>query len=64
MANLILSDTSASVSELKKTPWLPLKPVLACPWRFLTETNPYSIVCLRICTKKCLKSLTIRSWQR
>ncbi len=54
MPNIILSDTSASVSELKKILWLQSVPEMVTLSPFLTGISRHSTVCLLNCMKGCL----------
>ena len=60
MPNIILSDTSASVSELKKILWLQSVPEMVILSPFLTGISRHSTVCLRNSMKRMLDALDDR----
>ena len=61
MPNIILSDTSASVSELKKNPMATVNAGDGYPVAILNR-NQHSTVCLLNSTKGCLMLWMTRNW--
>ena len=61
MPNIILSDTSASVSELKKNPMATVSAGDGYPVAILNR-NQHSTVCLRNSMKGCLMRWRTRNW--
>ena len=62
MPNIILSDTSASVSELKKNPMATVNAGEGYPVAFLTGINLHSTVFQLNCMKGCLMLWMTRNW--
>ncbi len=62
MPSIILSDTSASVSELKKIRWQLSVPERGILLLFLTGISQHSTVSLLSSMKECLMPWMTRSW--
>lgn len=62
MPDIILSDTSASVSELKKNPMATVNAKDGYSVAILNQNQPASTVCLLNSTKGCLMLWMTRNW--
>ncbi len=62
MPSIILSDTSASVSELKKNPMATVSAGEGILLPFLTGISQHSTVSLLSSMKECLMPWMTRSW--
>lgn len=63
MPHIILSDTTASVSELKKNPMATVNAGDGYPVAILNRNQPAFIVFPQRFTKKCWMLWTISNWQ-